>query len=148
MIILRQQLIDQTADSTLSALYTPDREFLGFVIEDGARPKKIKGRTRIPGGTYRLRKRTWGRFYDRYRSVFGHGWVPELEDVPLFADILIHIGNTIEDTRGCLLINSGCIFNFEQRVWEGRNSRAAYLNLYDYLDELIDKYEVFIEIKR
>ncbi|RMF46267.1 MAG: hypothetical protein D6751_05485 [Deltaproteobacteria bacterium] len=148
MIILKLRKLDETQDSTLSALYSPDNQFLGFVIEDGPRPVKVPGKTRIPAGTYSVWPRKHGGFYEKYRKEFGHEFAIELQDVPGFSDILIHIGNTVEDTRGCLLINSGCVFNYRQKVWEGRSSKPAYLRLYDYLEPVIYGYEIFLDIQR
>ena len=46
-------------DSTLGMLFdvTKGRKFLCFTLEDEARRTKIKGETRIPAGTYKLKLR-------------------------------------------------------------------------------------------
>lgn len=62
------------------------------------------GVTAIPAGRYEIdmsivspkyKDRTWAKRYD--------GIVPTLKDVPGRSRILMHVGNTIWDTDGCLL---------------------------------------------
>jgi hypothetical protein len=56
---------------------------------------KIHGQTAIPAGTYALRMRFSARF---------QRWLPAIYDVPGFTHILIHAGNVIDDTEGCILV--------------------------------------------
>lgn len=92
----------QTApDFTLGAL-TVDNEFECWVIEDAVREIpgqpvsawKVAGKTAIPRGTYKVDVTMSARFKRE---------LPLLLDVPGFAGIRIHPGNTAEDTEGCLL---------------------------------------------
>jgi len=55
---------------------------------------KVKGKSAIPFGTYKVRK-TWSKKFGR------DAW--ELLNVAGFAGIRIHAGNTAADTEGCLL---------------------------------------------
>lgn len=119
-------LIHETNDSTLSKLTYKD--FVCFVIEDGKREVKVKGETCIPALTSRLVGRRYGGFYERYRARYGHEFALEIEDVPGFRDILIHIGNTINDTSGCLLLNYGARLVGDN--WVGIDSASAYLDFY------------------
>lgn len=128
LLNLRVDLIDETKDSTVSSLYA-NGNFLSFVIEDGHRDIKEWGKTRIPGGKYNVIKRRYGRFYERYKSQMGHDFVLELENVPNFTAILIHSGNTIKDTNGCLLPNE--YYTKRDGNWVGSSSRSAYKKLYD-----------------
>ena len=134
---LHLQLIAETPDSSLSVL-TREGTFLCFVLEDGYRAQKVAGETRIPAGEYRLVQRTHGGFYERHRSRWGHAFVPELLGVPGFSDILIHSGNNVSDTRGCLLVGFGADYKFrtDDPVFEisAGQSTAAYLALYDVLN--------------
>lgn len=66
---------------------------------------KVPGKTAIPKGTYtvnmttvspRFKARSWARPYG--------GIVPRLEAVPGFVGVLIHPGNSAEDTDGCILV--------------------------------------------
>lgn len=56
---------------------------------------KVKGETAIPGGHYRVILVTSTRFGPDTLS---------LEDVPGFAAIRMHAGNTEADTEGCILV--------------------------------------------
>lgn len=95
-------------ESTIS-LVSVDGQFVCFGLEDEHRTKKVYGETRIPAGVYDVRVRTWGGFNERYSKLFDwHQGMLEICKVPDFTDILIHIGNTEENTAGCLLVGMGC----------------------------------------
>ena len=97
-------------DSTLGILSEngPEgREFLGYTLEDEWREEKVSAETRIPEGTYDVKLRTVGGFHTRYLDKFGadfHKGMLHVQDVPGFEYILIHTGNTDENTMGCLLV--------------------------------------------
>lgn len=147
-IKLRLCLIDETPDSTVSELRLAE-EHLGYVIEDGHRSPKVWGQTRIPAGTYRLRRRRVGGFYQRYRDRFAHRFVPELENVPGFTWILIHIGNFVRDTAGCLLMVTEYHRERTTGNYYGTGSANAYLALYARLEQWYAAgHEVYLEINR
>lgn len=83
------------------------------ILEDQVRSagEKIPGKTAIPAGRYRVTL--------EYSPHFKRE-LPLLHDVPNFTGILIHAGNTNEDTRGCLLPGEnkvkGQVVN--SRYWE------------------------------
>lgn len=56
---------------------------------------KVNGHTAIPAGTYVVEY--------CYNNKFGCK-MPRLRDVPMFDGILIHPGNTVHDSRGCILV--------------------------------------------
>lgn len=122
-------LIAESANSTLSQMRVSGA-FFCFVIEDGHRPVKVAGETRIPAGQYKVKQRTHGGFYERYRTRHGHSFAIELENVPGFADILIHTGNTKEDTRGCLLVADQAGRLGPDYVGTAGTSTPAYTRLY------------------
>lgn len=98
-------------------------EYFCFSIEDASRTTKIKGETCIPLGVYPLDKR----FSPHFSKAYNHDmiWV---QNVPGFEFILIHWGNTISDTEGCLIIGDKIgIVNQKDAVL---NSRATYLKFY------------------
>jgi len=96
-------------DTTLS-IVSVDGKFICFGLEDGFRPVKQYGETRIPSGTYDVNVRTFGGFHQRYTGRFAdiHKGMLQVMNVPNFTDILIHVGNTHLDSAGCLLVGNGC----------------------------------------
>lgn len=66
-----------------------------FTLEDVVRPVKIPGETAIPAGRYAVVVTR----SERFRRM-----LPLLCDVPGFAGIRIHAGNTAADTSGCILV--------------------------------------------
>ncbi len=115
-------------DATLSLVYI-DGTFECFGIEDEFRKEKIANETRIPSGVYNIGVRTVGGFNNRYTAKFPdfHKGMLQVLNVPNFEYILIHIGNTDDDTAGCLVVGenahtSGAIKN--------SSSTNAYKKLY------------------
>ena len=136
-------------DSTLGALFdvTEKRKFLCFTLEDEFREVKVSGETRIPSGTYNITLRTVGGFNQRYDDKFGTDfnkgmlWV---RDVPGFEYILIHIGNTDDNTDGCLLVGDSQTQNITKNGFIG-SSTDAYTRIYPPIaDVLVDGGKVTI----
>jgi len=100
------------ADTTVSLIFLGGL-FECFGLEDEFREEKLMHETRIPAGTYVVVLRQQGGFHVRYladtRFSSFHQGMLEIEDVPGFTDILIHVGNTDDDTSGCLLIGESAI---------------------------------------
>jgi hypothetical protein len=69
-----------------------------FTLEDVVRPDgvKVKGKTAVPRGRYRVTLEPSPKFHGAIR--------PRLHDVPDFEGILIHEGNTAENSEGCILV--------------------------------------------
>ena len=89
--------------------------------------RKIKGKTAIPTGTYTLSLNTISpRFGQQtfYKQVCG-GWLPRLLDVPAFEGVLIHCGNTADDTDGCILVGRNL------QVGKVLNSKDTFRSLYN-----------------
>lgn len=72
-----------------------------WTLEDAYHEQKVPHETCIPMGAYRIDVRTSPRF----TPIYGHKmlWV---KDVPGFEYILIHRGNTVSDTSGCILVGA------------------------------------------
>lgn len=105
--------------------------------------KKIYGKTAIPTGTYKVvlsysqkfAKKTWAKKYN--------GLLPELLDVKGYSGVRIHVGNTDNDTLGCLLLGEN------KEVGKVINSTKCF---YDLMDNYImpawkAKEEITITIK-
>lgn len=116
-------------DTTISRVLV-DGTFNCFGLEDEFRVEKIVGETRIPAGRYTVGLRTEGGFHQRYgtRHPDFHQGMLHILDVPGFTFILIHCGNTDEDTAGCLIVGSNAVTNPGDMSVSG--SRAAYGRFY------------------
>lgn len=96
---------------TIGRLYV-EGAYLCDTLEDTVRPRGVKvyAKTAIPEGEYRVRMDVRSpRFGSRpqYRKYGGR--LPRLVGVPGFEGILIHPGNTAEDTAGCILVGENTI---------------------------------------
>lgn len=77
-------------------------------VRDLSKEEKVPNKTAIPYGTYEItldvksskfsdfNKYPWAKEYD--------GYLPRLTNVPLFLGVLLHVGNTAEQSSGCLLV--------------------------------------------
>jgi len=118
------------SDTTISMI-SIDGQFECFGCEDEYRDFKIAGETRIPAGVYDVGVRRVGGFHGRYLKKFGtvfHQGMLHILNVPGFDYILIHAGNTADDTAGCLLVGSGC--QTSQGDMSIQSSVNAYKSLY------------------
>lgn len=116
-------------DATVSNI-SVDGAVVCFGLEDEYREEKLAKETRIPAGEYTVGVRTEGRFHGNYSRKFPdmHRGMLHILDVPGFTYILIHIGNTDENTDGCLLVGlSAGLNDGELRV---NSSKLAYEKLY------------------
>jgi hypothetical protein len=128
MVILVDRFISDN-DSTISRVMV-DGNFVCFGLEDEYREEKMSEETRIPAGTYKVSLRTAGSHHTKYSSRFSdiHKGMLHIRNVPNFKWILIHCGNTDEDTAGCLLVGSQAIT--EPGDMKIISSTAAYRRFY------------------
>ena len=119
--------------------------FQVHTLEDEFRTKKIFGETRIPKGRYKIKLRTEGGFHQRYLKKYGgdfHKGMLHVVDVPNFKHVLIHIGNSSDDSAGCLLVGMN---NSADEIGFIGNSSEAYKKIYPQIvDTIISGEEVFI----
>ena len=122
----------------------------GYHIEDEIRKVKVHGETCIDASTYNLATRYSPKFSDQfYWNESGQiliekkdylkiapenrqPWVPHeliwLTNVPNFQYVLIHWGNTDDDTDGCLIVGDSLgMLNKQGAVF---NSRKFYRKFY------------------
>tara|TARA_R110002020_G_scaffold96958_1_gene231616 strand:+ start:6912 stop:7397 length:486 start_codon:yes stop_codon:yes gene_type:complete len=123
-------------DSTNGLLFeidkTGDKKFLCYTLEDERRDKKVAGETRIPEGTYEIQIRSTGGYHNRYSERFSdfHIGMLHIIGVPDFDYILIHCGNTDEDTAGCLLLGDSQENNKVKKNGFVGKSTQAYERIY------------------
>lgn len=88
----------ENKDYTLGK-FTVNGEDFAYSLEDKYRDlskeEKVYGKTAIPCGTYKVIMKQSPKF----KRV-----MPYLVDVPHFTNIMIHPGNTVEDSEGCILV--------------------------------------------
>lgn len=127
-------------DCTIGELFVDDK-FECYTLEDPVRELpwrqvemwKIPGQTAIPEGRYQLVINRSNRFKKL---------LPLLLNVPGFAGIRIHAGNTAADTEGCILVGQ---HRAEDSV---RNSKIAMEALQPKIQDALDSGEsVWIDIK-
>src|SRR5262245_6030902 len=123
----------QNAKSTVGSFFINGSKQC-VTLEDAHHVPKIPEQTRIPAGTYSARLRTVGDHHHKYLLRFGsefHKGMLWLQDVPEFEFVLIHLGNTIVDTKGCLLVGTSVIEpNAPHESFSISGSEAAYRKIY------------------
>tara|TARA_R110000744_G_scaffold45241_4_gene100488 strand:- start:5240 stop:5731 length:492 start_codon:yes stop_codon:yes gene_type:complete len=134
--------INSSNDSTNGLLYnTTDYpcKFMCYTLEDEPREKKVRGETCIPYGLYYLGLKTHGRLHETYKHRFAdiHVGMIEILNVPNFTDILIHCGNTNEDTSGCLLVGDTQENNNTKESGFIGKSTIAYYRIYKTISEAL-----------
>ena len=86
-------------------LEPPSHGLTSATIPKTIRDIKRLGRSAIPAGVYRLVLGYSPRFSPRpFYRAYGRGLVPRLQNVSGFEGVLIHCGNTVVDTCGCILV--------------------------------------------
>jgi hypothetical protein len=134
-------------DSTVGRLYV-DSVSECWTIEDERRTAKVPGETAIPVGTYKLGLRKTGGFHERYAKRFAgmHEGMLEVLAVPGFSAILIHCGNTDEDTDGCILVVQKATM-LADGEFLGEGSQVAYTKLYPQVVKALASGPVTLEVR-
>ena len=117
MIIIIKRIF-KGPDYTIGRL-SIDGKYFCDTLEDTVRPAgvKIPGKTAIPAGKYKIKLTESLRFKKL---------MPRLENVPGFTGVLIHAGNTAEDTEGCILVGKNRV---KGKVLDSRETFARLFKL-------------------
>lgn len=141
MIKLKLIRIAKQKDYTIGRLYINGQYFCDTLedVDRGLtadmevseiRRIKVCGRTAIPVGIYRMTLGIQSPKFSKYKQYdFCKGYLPRLLNVPGYEGVLIHIGNTHEDTDGCILVGKN---KQKGKVLE---STVTFKKLYDILRE-------------
>ena len=140
--------LNDNGDSTTGVLRR-DFKFECYTLEDQFQQSKISGETRIPAGRYEIKFReVLSGLTQTYRNKYDwFTWHLELQDVPGFQYVYIHIGNDDDDTDACILVGDSQSSNANmQRGFIG-HSRNAFKRLYLELSRTLNSgQKVFITI--
>lgn len=101
---------------------------------------KVAGETAIPTGEYTVRMDIVSPKYSQkewYRTNCNGGRLPRLENVKGFDGILMHTGNSPQDSLGCILIGKNDV------VGGLSKSREYFLKVYTLLFEAYKRGESF-----
>ena len=89
---------------------------------------KKPNETAIPTGQYQITLSVQSpKYKTRVKYAFCNGFLPRLIGVKGYSGILIHIGNTHEDSSGCILVGDNKV------VGQVVNSTNTFKNLYSIL---------------
>ncbi len=103
---------------------------------------KKYGLTAIPTGKYEILMNVVSPKYSNsafYKTYANGSRVPRLKDVPGWEGVLIHTGNTAEDSLGCIIVG------YNKVIGKVINSKEAFKDLYSRLLKAKDK--IYITIK-
>lgn len=127
---------------TIGKLFIDDK-FFCHTIEDTVRDynrdgdlndegeTKVYGETAIPFGTYKM--------VINYSPRFKRE-LPRLLDVPHFSGILIHPGNTADDSHGCILLG------YNDQIGRVSNSRMWFDKFFKLLkDSGLNEFKITVE---
>jgi hypothetical protein len=122
--------------TTLGLLFLR-KKFFAYTLEDTRQEEKVAGQTRIPAGMYKLDfNPRLTALTTKYRQLWP--WFEyhlEIQNIPGFANVYIHVGNTHEDTKGCLLLADGV--NAASTTKMISHSRLAFERLYKTVHALL-----------
>ena len=139
--VLRFSSQTDSTSGLLFELTDIGKKFLCYTLEDERRALKVRGETRVPAGTYKIKLRKEGGFNARYTKKYGgfHRGMLHICDVPNFEYILIHTGNTDEHTAGCLLVGDSQENNVIIKDGFIGKSGNAYKRIYPAIAKAIEK---------
>ena len=103
-----------------------------WIVDSDTKIKKVYSGTAIPTGTYKIDMHTKSQKYSNNRYTWARpykGYLPRLEDVPGFEGVLIHVGNSAEDSCGCILVGQNKV------VGKVINSTTTFYKLMEILQQ-------------
>lgn len=134
ILLFRRSEINDATLGTLMVVHNSNILFQCATLEPKVREKKIMGCTAIPSGTYEVKY--------QYSSKFA-AQMPFLQNVPNFSGVMIHVGNEVKNTQGCILVgthndsekayiyNSRLTFNLLDKLIKDFGSKTVRISIYD-----------------
>ena len=111
-----------------------DRGLTSSMSESEITSKKVYGKTAIPSGTYKIDMSTVSSKFGKkqFYAEVCKGQVPRLVGIKGFDGVLIHCGNTAEDSLGCILVGENKV------TGKVINSQATFRKIYPMLAKATD----------
>lgn len=104
---------------------------------------KVYGKTAIPYGRYEVTMKVQSPKYSQRASyAWCKGYLPRLLNVPHFDGILIHAGNTAEDSAGCLIVGENKV---KGQVINSMATLKRLVSILKYASDSGDKIWITIE---
>lgn len=123
-----------------NTLEDKDRGLNQSMSLDKIKSIKVYGETAIPTGTYKIDMNTVSpKFKNKHWAKEWGGRLPRLLQVPGYSGVLIHVGNSAQDSFGCILVGENKL------VGKVLNSSNTFRKLMDILTKA--KEEIFITIQ-
>jgi hypothetical protein len=111
-----------------------------YTLEDEHRDQKVSKETRIPAGTYELAfNKADTALTLKYRKKFPtfFKYHVEVKNVPGFVGVYLHLGNSDDDSAGCILLGDSAENN---SIGAGNimNSTAAFSRFYKDISTILE----------
>lgn len=131
---------------TIGRLYVDNHYFCDIIedkVRDLARESKVYSKTAIPYGKYEVTMKVQSPKYSQRASyAWCNGYLPRLLNVPHFDGILIHAGNTAEDSAGCLIVGENKV---KGQVINSMATLKRLVSILKYASDSGDKIWITIE---
>ena len=118
-----------------------DRGLTQNMSSDAIKRIKVANQTAIPIGTYKITLGTVSPRFgskDFYKKNANGGKLPRLLSVPGFDGVLMHCGNTAEDSSGCVIVGRN------KAVGKVLESKETFIKLYKTLQSAKDEITITI----
>lgn len=114
-----------------------DRGLKQSMTLDQIKKIKVMHKTAIPTGTYEITLKVKSPKYSKksYFVNLCNAFMPRLLNVPGYEGVLIHTGNTQDDSSGCIVVGQNKV------VGKVINSKQTFEKLYPVLKQASDKGE-------
>lgn len=121
-------------------LEDPDRGLKSSMQLSEIKKLKVYSDTAIPTGTYKIDMNTVSpKFKDRVWAKPWSGKLPRLVNVPGYEGVLVHVGNSAQDTLGCVLVGTNSV------TGQLTNSTIAFNKLMEILTKTKEEITIIIE---